>query len=602
MSEQTSYWARFNQARQTRRRVLLATGGVAAGAVALGLAGCGGGSSTSSGNSASSGLLFTPVDNSAKATKGGALDIFQQADIAAFNSGNGGDAANSMNTYSRIVKYDVYKYPDKPLPTASADAAISWETSPDGMTWTYKVRPNFKFDPRPPTNNRAMTSADIAYSWKYFEATSAMGTSLANSLDPSAPVTSVTATDSSTFVVKLAFPFAALNGMWAFQRYMPIYPVEADGQYDVRNDMRGTAAWRLKNYQRSSQIEYMPNPDWYDASKMNFSSLTYHILPEYAAAMSQFRAGNLATYPVHQIDILQTKRDLPQLLMTPNTDYAPRQWLRFSYLPKSPFLDDRVRKATSMLLDRDLIIETMYSTKQFSDAGLQAPTRWMTAIPGYDDPFWLDPKDKKAFGENAKFYQFDPAAAKQLIKAAGYNNGIESVFSYTSNGYDSAYIQEAQIMHQMWEANGDFKLKVNTPDYRSEWRPKFHYNYDKHEGIAWGGVQAYPDVDGWLQSYWRSGQERTGHVGADGKPDARLDDLIAKQRSEGDIKKRTEILQDFQRYAAGTMYLLFGAGSSPGYQLAHPWLGNFAVFRTHALGSDGNEIFPKMWIDSTKKS
>src|SRR5207244_5863902 len=141
--------------------------------------------------------------------------------------------------------------------------------------------------------NRAMTSADIAYSWKYFEGTSAMGTSLANSLDPSAPVTSVTATDASTFVVKLAFPFAALNGMWAFQRYMPIYPVEADGQYDVRNDMRGTAAWRLKNYQRSAQIEYSPNPDWYDASKMNFTSLNYHILPEYASAMAQFRAGNL---------------------------------------------------------------------------------------------------------------------------------------------------------------------------------------------------------------------------------------------------------------------------------------------------------------------
>jgi len=57
-----------------------------------------------------------------------------------------------------------------------------------------------------------------------------------------------------------------------------------------------------------------------------------------------------------------------------------------------------------------------------------------------------------------------------------------------------------------------------------------------------------------------------------------------------------------ERYAAGTMYLLFGAGSSPGYQLAQPWLGNFAVYRTHALGSDGNEVFPKMWIDNTKKN
>ncbi len=602
MMPQSDYWLKFTQARQSRRKVLTLAGGAAAGLAAMSLMGCGDNNKTSSGAKSSSSLLFTPTDTSAKAVQGGAYDIFQQADISAFNSGNGGDAANSQNTYSRIVKYDAYKYPEKALPTTSPDAAISWETSPDGLTWTYKVRPNFKFDPRPPTNNRAMTADDFAFSWNYFVATSAMGTSLANSLDPSAPITSMTAVDPSTVSVKLAFPFPNINGLLAYGRYLPLYPVESDGKYDVRNDMRGTAAWRLKSYQRSTAIEYVPNPDWYDAGKNNLGSLTYHIIPEYASALAQFRAGNLANYPVHQTDVLATKRDMPQLLMTPNADYAPKDWLRFSYLPKSPFLDERVRKAASMLLDRDLIIETMYSTKQFSDAGLEAPERWMTAIPGYDDPFWMDPKDKKTFGENAKFYQYDPAGAKALVKAAGYANGVESVFSYTSNGYDDAYIQEAQIMHQMWEANGDFKLKVNTPDYRAEWRPKFHYNYDKHEGIAWGGVQAYPDVDGWLQAYWRSGQERTGHVGADGKPDAHLDDLIAKQRGESDIHKRTALLQDFQRYAANTMYLFFGAGSSPGYQLAQPWLGNFAVYRTHAIGSDGNEIYPKLWIDKSKKS
>jgi len=506
-----------------------------------------------------------------------------------------------MNAYSRIVRYDAYKYPDKPLATVSPDAAIAWETSPDGLTWTYKLRQNFKFDPRTPTNNRPMTAQDVAYSWKYFEATSAMSSSLANSVDQRAPIVSITAVDSNTFAVKLAFPFAPLNSMLAYERYMPIYPVEAEGKYDVRNDMRGTAAWRLKNYQRSVGIEYEKNPDWYDADKNLIDKLEYNILPEYASALAQFRAGNLATFRVHQEDVHQTKRDLPQLLMTPNTTFPPRQWIRFSYLPNSPFRDDRVRKAVSMLLDRDLIIETMYSTKQFSAAGLQAPERWMSAIPSYEDGFWLDPKDQKAFGENAKFYQHDPAAAKALMKAAGYPNGLETVFSYTSNGYDKAYIDEAEIMHQMWQANGDFKLKINTPDYRSDWRPNFQYNYDRHEGIAWGGTQSYPDVDNWVQSYWRSGQERTGHVGADGKPDATLDSLIDRQRSESDGQKRTAILQEFQRYAAGTMYLLFGAGSSPGYQLAQPWLGNFGVFNTHTTGSAGNELYTHLWIDNSKK-
>jgi ABC-type oligopeptide transport system substrate-binding subunit len=131
---QSNYWFKFTQARQTRRQWLTATGGAAAGLAALSLVGCGDNNKASSGSKSASSLLYTPVDTSAKAMQGGAYDIFQQADISAFNSGNGGDAANSQNTYSRIVRYDAYKYPDKALPTTSPDAAVSWEASPDGRT------------------------------------------------------------------------------------------------------------------------------------------------------------------------------------------------------------------------------------------------------------------------------------------------------------------------------------------------------------------------------------------------------------------------------------------------------------------------------------
>src|SRR5713226_7475047 len=136
MSQTDNYWEKLVRARLARRRMLIAGGASAAGALALATVGCGSGSGGS--KPAANALLYSPVDTSSKASKGGTYVISQQADIAAFNSGNGGDSANAMNTYSRLVKYDVYKYPEKPLSTTAADAAISWETSPDGLTWTYK--------------------------------------------------------------------------------------------------------------------------------------------------------------------------------------------------------------------------------------------------------------------------------------------------------------------------------------------------------------------------------------------------------------------------------------------------------------------------------
>ena len=84
------------------------------------------------------------------------------------------------------------------------------------------------------------------------------------------------------------------------------------------------------------------------------------------------------------------------------------------------------------------------------------------------------------------------------------------------------------------------------------------------------------------------------HIEAAGAALARIDDQHPVHRAE--------ILAEFQRYAAQTMYMFYGAGSSPGYQLAQPWLGNFGVYRTHTIGSAGNEIYTHLWIDNSKKS
>jgi ABC-type transport system substrate-binding protein len=74
----------------------------------------------------------------------------------------------ALHAMSRIVRYQVYKYPDRVRSEVIPDAA-SWEISPDGLTYTFKLRPNLKFDPRPPTNGRIMNSADVKWSWEHYE-------------------------------------------------------------------------------------------------------------------------------------------------------------------------------------------------------------------------------------------------------------------------------------------------------------------------------------------------------------------------------------------------------------------------------------------------
>jgi peptide/nickel transport system substrate-binding protein len=598
----TDYWAKLVAHRVTRRRAVATAGGFAAGAALL--AACGGGNKSSSKESAPS-LVYVPKE-ATNVTKGGTFTS-TAGDVQSFTTvGPLGapDSVAAAHGYSRLVKQKVYKYPEEALPTAAPDAATSWEASPDGLTYTFKLRPNFKFDPRPPTSGRAMTSADVKYSWQVFVKTNAFRTYLAQETNPDAPVTSFETPDANTVVFKMAYPSAPFLPYLTWNRILTVMPVEADGKFDAKMDMRGSGAWRLKEYKPSSLQSYEPNPDWYDAAKMNFSGMTFYNVPEYAARLSQFTAGNLADMGgtgVLQQDILSTKRDHPELLLKPiDRLKLYQEFIRFSYLPNQPFFDERVRRAASMLIDRDLLIETVNETKLFTDAGFKVEKRWATSV-AVGEPWWLDPKGKD-FGPEAAVFKFDPAEAKKMLRAAGYNSAIKTQFVIAANS-PTDLEREATILANMIAAGGDFEIAFKKAELASDWRPNYHFNGDKHEGMAYGFFRnTFPDVDIPMFFFMKSGDPQAGHLAADGKPDTVLDGLYKKQRGETDFNKRMEVMKEIQRYMAKHMYTLSSAGDATRFELAQPWLGNWGVYRTYSPdGGPSNELYPYLFIDSARK-
>src|SRR5581483_10689042 len=247
---ENGYWAGITRARLGRRRLLAATGAGALSAAFL--AACGGSDDNKTASPAdkkkAQGLAQKPQDTTSKATKGGVYTASINADPVAFDVIGGGapDVPHPARVYSRIVKYQSFKYPDPVQPVAAPDAAQSWEVSPDGMQVTYKLRPGQKFDPRPPTNGRLVTTQDMKYSADRFAKLSPQRNVLMNSVSPDAAILSFEAPDNNTFVIKLAFPYAPINMLIGAWRYIVVMPTESESGYDIRNDMRGSGAWRLK--------------------------------------------------------------------------------------------------------------------------------------------------------------------------------------------------------------------------------------------------------------------------------------------------------------------------------------------------------------------
>jgi ABC-type transport system substrate-binding protein len=592
----SNYWQNLTNARTSRRRALIGAGSVAAAAAFL--AACGGGDSSGEKGSASS-LLGKPADTTAKAKRGGIMFLSRNNNQADFDPLAGQGSMTSGQTaavYSRLIAHKIGKHPDRVDGSLVPDAATSWEVSPDATQITLKLR-GMPFDQRPPTSGRAMNAGDVKFSWEKFAAKQGLRGELANSVSADAPITGVTTPDPRTVVFKTAFPYASIAELLAWHNYLQIEPVEADGGFEPRNDMRGSGAWFMEEYRPSQVIRLRRNPMWYEKDRPYLDGIDVVIMPEYATGLAQLRAGNLWEYPnLSAEDTIPTKRAVPELLMLQKPGFSDRTMpdqVGFGYLPGSPFFDERVRWAASMLQDRDLWMKTFYNTDRFESEGLDVPTRVNTMITPGQEGFWVDPADK-AFGDGGKYYKHNPAEAKKLLQAAN-KLPLETTFTWTANGYGPVYAKQVEVMSGMLQESGDFKLKMDVVDYQSVFRAGFSNSPGNYQGLCLTSGRAAANIDLYLFANFHS----KGSKPKFNFKDDTVESLILKQRGEVDANKRKQIQLEALRYMETKMYFVPFDGEALDFELSWPFMGNSGVYNQWA--TPWQEAYTYRWFDETKK-
>ena len=172
------------------------------------------------------------------------------------------------------------------------------------------------------------------------------------------------ALDAKTVVIKMAFPKANMLSSFAFQRYLWMMPVEADGNFDPKTEMRGSGPWRLIKWKPSGRaFERNPTGTLSHLSSRAFTSPLSASMPSAARSCSQATSGPTCqqhrSHPRrrHRRDEERTAQalDLPETFPD-----ARRPLFTFGFLPNSPFNDVRIRRAASMVLDRDSWIDAFY--------------------------------------------------------------------------------------------------------------------------------------------------------------------------------------------------------------------------------------------------
>jgi peptide/nickel transport system substrate-binding protein len=405
----------------TRRDLLVKAGAVGAGAVAAGsLAGAAQASRKSTKYS-----FATP-----KIRRGGRLVFGLESDpvaVAPYGMAPGAAMWGKEHTYDSLTEFD------KGLNIKPA-LAISWKADKKGTT--FNLRKGVKFH-----NGKELTADDVVYSVKMMKNPPPPGSA---AVAANVPGTITGATALSKYVVRInqTAPDARILGFFAWNRYGPIVP---EGLYDQINTSRnaiGTGPYRMVGFNPLDRVELVRNDSFWKTGQPYMDAMTLKVMTDEQARVAALRAGAIDGATL-SVDVARSLKSDSSLNVLSNLNAAFRE-LQMTLKPgrNEPWADVRVRQAVNFAINRQQIIDTVYS-------GEAAYTSYVP--PGFGA--WpLSPAELKN-----KYAKFDLPNAKKLMAAAGMSKGFS--VNMTIVGLQD-YPSVAQLLvQQMKQINIDLNIK-----------------------------------------------------------------------------------------------------------------------------------------------
>jgi peptide/nickel transport system substrate-binding protein len=320
------------------------------------------------------------------------------------------------NRITRQIYEGLVKYKGATTEVIPALAEKS-EVSKDGTVWTFTLHKGVKFHDGNPCDAAAVVwnfdrwrlskhpqhenQIKAGQTFEYYEAQF-------GGFDEKSLITKVEAVNPQTVRVTLKNPqgpFLANLAMFVFDIVSP-KAVEKHGLNFGKNPV-GTGPFKFVEWKVGQEVILEANKDYWDKAHMaKVQRVVIRNIKDNSQRLAALKAGEIHGFEGLNPDDVKVVRADPnlQIILRPTNTTG---YVAFNYKVKE-LRDGRVRQAIAHAINKKAIVDALYGGTGMVANQFQAPPLW-----GYN--------------KELKDYEYNPERAKQLLKDAGFGQGLKEI-------------------------------------------------------------------------------------------------------------------------------------------------------------------------------
>lgn len=441
------------------------------------------------------------------------LNTWEQEEPTSLNSAIGTDKSSFKlltNVMEPLVR-QIENTEDDTIITEAAGAE-SWETSDDGLVWTFKIREGMKWSDGDP-----LTAKDYEYGFKrsldkedgaggmgwMIDCIKGASESMAGEI--ATDEVGVKALDDTTLEITLEHETPYFLQLCSTRPTLPI----KQSAYEEFGENYGTALdkvvfsgpFTITEWTNQTGLKLVKNPEYWDAENVFYENVDWRIIGEETTRMNAFLNGEIDSVGTNIAEWqtqFQSKDDVFQKeSKQPIVDYL------FFNTDKAPFNNAKVRLAFSLALNREEAIEAVYNGVGVPAYGLvmhgitMDDKEYRQEVPGPTEALYekyTDPKALLIEGLEEEGLDPDPAALSVALDFGGTTERTKEIGDYLINSFNEVLGVNTKVTLNEWTA---FSSQVQEGNYELGYMAWFADYNDPYHMLS----LMLTDVDG-LNTKW----------------------------------------------------------------------------------------------------